>query len=340
LYFVLVLMVLLAPLASAQGNVPGAEWETIGNPGEAGWSAGKLERVLQYADTMDTAGGLVVYDGRILCDWGDIATKGNLHSARKSLMSALYGIYVNEGKIDLNSTMGELGIDDNEPGLTEEEKQARIIDLLKARSGVYHEAAYETDEMEEKRPERGSHAPDTFWYYNNWDFNTLGAIFEQLTGEKIGGAFYNRIAVPLEMQDFEAEDVSYRDSKKSDIPAYLFHLTARDMARFGLLYLRNGEWRGEQVIPSEWIDESTKSYSDAGPGVGYGYLWWVAKGHLFGSKIKGAAYSARGHGGQYIVVIPSRNLVVAYLSNYDESGINSNESFRGLMKLILEDESD
>ena len=56
--------------------------------------------------------------------------------------------------------------------------------------------------MKKNRPARGSHAPGTFRYYNNWDFNVLGTIFEKRTGLKIGEAFYQRIAKPIGMQDF------------------------------------------------------------------------------------------------------------------------------------------
>jgi CubicO group peptidase (beta-lactamase class C family) len=128
-------------------------------------------------------------------------------------------------------------------------------------------------------PPRGSHAPGTFWYYNNWDFNALGAIFERLTGQKIGPAFYERIAVPTQMQDFRPEDVYYVAPRgdESIFPAYPFRITTRDMARFGYLFLRQGQWRGRQVIPASWVTGSTTSYSDTGRwGSGYGYLWWVA----------------------------------------------------------------
>src|SRR5207247_606298 len=75
----------------------------------------------------------------------------------------------------------ELGIDDSEPSLTPEEKKATLGDLLKARSGVYHPALYETPGMKAARPRRSSHAHGTFWYYNNWDFNVLGTVFERQT---------------------------------------------------------------------------------------------------------------------------------------------------------------
>ena len=116
---------------------------------------------------------------------GDVATKSNLHSIRKSLLSALIGIAVDERKIDLGATMESLGIDDNEPGLTPTEKTATVGDLLKARSGIYHAALYETPGMARRRPARGSHAPGTFWHYNNWDFNALGTIYERATGDWI-----------------------------------------------------------------------------------------------------------------------------------------------------------
>ena len=86
-------------------------------------------------------------DGVNVTQWGETSRSFNVHSIRKSLLSALYGIAVAKGEINLYATLGQLGIDDNEPSLTLEEKQARVIDLLKARSGIYHAALYETPAM-------------------------------------------------------------------------------------------------------------------------------------------------------------------------------------------------
>jgi CubicO group peptidase (beta-lactamase class C family) len=324
------------------GYFPGKIWRNVNDPQEAGWSSKKLKLVKQYADKMDSVGGMILYDGKILCKWGNIEKRGQVHSVRKSLLSSLYGIYHSEGKIDLNYTLGQLGIDDKEPRLSHREKQARIIDLLQARSGVYHPAAAEPASMKRNRPKRGSHAPGTFWFYNNWDFNTLGVIFEELTRKKIGAAFKDRIANPTGMQDFRIQDVSYSYCRHSFIPAYPFSLSARDMARFGLLYMRNGRWVDRQVIPGAWVADSTASYSRAWTG-GYGYMWWVAQGRLGGvlaNKINSPAYSAQGSGGQFIVVLPSKKLVIVNLANFDKSGIRSEKPFGGLMKLILADNAD
>jgi hypothetical protein len=133
-----------------------------------------------------------------------------------------------------------------------------IVDLLEARSGVYHPTVYETKGMEEQKPPRGSHLPGTFWYYNNWDFNALGFIYEKATGEKIFDAFYWQIAQPIGMQAFKSRDGRYITSSDARFPAYPFDMSARDFARFALLYLREGKWNGTQVVPEEWVKISTR----------------------------------------------------------------------------------
>lgn len=103
------------------------------------------------------------------------AHRSSVASVRKSLIGILYGIAVAAGEIDIHATLDALGIDDLSP-LTAQEKQATVADLMKSRSGVYHPCVYG---MEPGRPVRGSHAPGTFWYYNNWDFNALGTIYRR-----------------------------------------------------------------------------------------------------------------------------------------------------------------
>jgi len=121
---------------------------------------------------------MVIHHGAIVAEWGDTAAKTPLASVRKSLLSALIGNAVERGEITLSQPIGALGINDNEPSLSDEEKTATVRDLLEARSGIYHAALYETAAMAARRPPRFSHKPGTFWYYNNWDFNSLGAIYE------------------------------------------------------------------------------------------------------------------------------------------------------------------
>ena len=233
------------------------------SPEKTGWTAKNLDHIHIYIEEMGSTSAMIVQHGVVVATWGDVTRKSNLHSCRKSLLSALIGIAVSEGKINPNDTLEKLGIDDKKPSLTAEEKQARVLDLLEARSGVYHPTVYETKGMEEQKPPRGSHVPGTFWYYNNWDFNTLGFIYEQAMREKIFDAFYRKIAQPIGMQDFKPRDGHYISGSETRFPAYPFDMSARDFARFALLYLHQGRWNGTQVVPAEWVKASVKPYSDA-----------------------------------------------------------------------------
>jgi len=209
------------------------------------------------------------------------------------------------------------GIVDSPP-LTETEESAKLVHLLMARSGVYIPALGETPGMAERRPERGSHEPGTFWYYNNWDFNVLGTIFVRETGEEIGDAFDRRIAQPIGMEHFEPDDVTYTYGRGSTVhPRYAFRMSARDFARYGQLFLQEGEWGGREVIPAKWVRESTRTYSELEeqPGLGYGYMWWTLAQDALGKQWPAGMYHAAGFGSQYLHVIPELNTVVVHFSN-------------------------
>ena len=319
-------------------NYPGETWRRITVPDSAGWSSQKLIEVGAFLQTIPSEALMVIYDGKILYQYGNTNYKYLLHSCRKSLLSALYGIHVNNGNIDLDKTMGELGIDDKPPSLSDEEKTATVRMLLQARSGIYHPASSESAGMQSLRPERYSHLPGTFWYYNNWDFNALGTIFIQETDKDIFEEFYSRFAIPLGMEDFQVSDCYYSYEEVSEHPAYHFRMTARDMARFGYLFLRRGKWFGKQIIPETWIEESTTSYSDAGSYGGYGYMWWVTVDgmHFPNIEFPNGSYSARGYGGHYIIVLPRMNLVIVHRVNTDIGYSVSTSDFSHLLSLILD----
>jgi CubicO group peptidase (beta-lactamase class C family) len=326
---------IVAPVPYTPPELTNTTWEMIDDPESVGWSIEKLQVAYAYSQNIQTAAVMIIYDGKVLYHWGEIGRKFWVHSCRKSFMSALYGIHVNEGNIDLSKTMADLGIDDNPPSLSDVEKTATVRMLLQARSGIYHPAAAESPSMKAARPERYSHAPGTFWYYNNWDFNVLGVILEQETGTKIFEELKGRIADPIGMEDFQVEDGFYQYEDLSIHPAYPFRMTARDMARFGLLFLRNGLWEGNRIISEAWIRESTTSYSDAGSGMGYGYMWWIASDELL-SNLEGDSYFASGYNGHYIFVAPSMDLVVVHRVNTDIDNRVSSLEFFYLLGLILD----
>jgi CubicO group peptidase (beta-lactamase class C family) len=278
---------------------------------DAGMSEEKLDAIVDFCQESGSAALLILYDGKVVLSWGEVETKYPIHSIRKALLNSLYGIHVERGDIDLDMTLEELGIDDIPPVLTKEEKQAKVLDLLRSRSGIYHPAAAEAQAMIDSRPERGSHPPGSFFYYNNWDFNVLGTIFEQETGRGIFEAFYQEIAQPLGMVDFRVENGMYMyEEEKSQHPAYHFYMTAHDMALYGLLYMNNGTWNGRQIVPAEWIAESTRLHSMISPeiGFGYGYLWNVISEELG----LGRVFLHTGVGIHLLAVFPDLKVVVVH----------------------------
>jgi CubicO group peptidase (beta-lactamase class C family) len=305
-----------ATSVAAQYAFPGTDWSKA-DAARLGWSVKKLASAEALMRQLGSTSLMIVQRGEVVAAWGDTTRRVRVASVRKSILSALYGLAVAEGKINLEATLAELEIDDKPPSLTAEEKRAKVRDLLQARSGVYHEATSETEDQTERRPDRGSHPPGTFWYYNNWDFNALGSIYRKLTGEDIFVAVERRIASPIGMQDFSAADGRYalRRASSSIHPAYHMNMSARDLARFGLLFLNQGQWNGRQVIPKEWVAESTRSYSVSNRKIGYGYMWWVSDGEFhYRTRFGPGSYSARGYGGQLILVAPHHDLVIVHLT--------------------------
>ncbi len=141
------------------------------------------------------------------------------------------------------------------------------------------------------------------------------------------------------MQDFILEKQQYSYEENFSIhPAYPFLISARDMARLGQLFLQQGKWNGEQIIPSEWVKDSTRSYSDTGmPATGYGFMWWIVTDDFYG--MKAGDYYASGYGGQKIFVLPRINTVIVHRINIYVPGIDiraaSSAPFQ-LMPKILE----
>jgi len=330
-----------APIPPTSTPTPAFENELeYVTPEDVGWSSEKLEEAGKFAEQIGSAAVMALYDGKVFFSWGEVSRNFQVHSIRKPFLSALYGIHVARGEINLDATMEELNIDDIPPSLTPEEKKATVRDLLKSRSGVYHEAAGEVQAMRDARPERGSHPPDTFFYYNNWDFNVLGTIFEQETGTKIFEEFKRAIADPLGMEDFSEENFEYYyEQDRSMHPVYAFRMSTRDMARFGLLYQRNGVWNGQQIIPSDWIAESTTSYSvtDGEPGVGYGYMWNVVpEGSELAGQFGHPFYFHTGIGVHALVIVPDLKLVLVHRINTDEEWVDPGEGLGQLIGMILD----
>jgi CubicO group peptidase (beta-lactamase class C family) len=330
-----VLTALGLPKVSADAQA----WQQFATPEDAGVSSAALERARLVGDSLRSGGAFIVYRGRVLAAWGDVARRLPLHSVRKSLTSALVGIAVARGEVELSATLADLGIDDT-TRLTAAEKRATVRDIIAARSGVYLPAAYAPENQDSTRPARGAHAPGTHWFYNNWDFNVAELIYQQRTGRSVYDTFDRLIATPLGMEDFRASDgfLVYEPSLSLHA-AHIWRMSARDLARFGLLFLRGGTWNGRQVVPADWVRESTTPHSDLGNGRGYGYMWWTYDKGSYGDRYpvlnQYGSYAASGSGGQAIIVVPDADLVVVHRGDTDNNRFFPGSAVWGLVDRVL-----
>lgn len=303
-------------------NFPKNKWQQVDNPENFGWNSDRLSAAEDFSKASGTQSVMIIDNGKLIESWGDTDKKFYVASIRKSYLSMIYGYYINSS-ISLDATLGDYNIDDINPTLNTQEKSAKIRDLLSSTSGVYHNS---TDTSNDNLPPRNSTLPGELFYYNNWDFNALGTIFEQQTGEKIHKVFNDRIGTKIGLEDFNWQtDGRYNSSSNSIHKSYPFDMTTRDMARIGLLMLKNGNWDGEQIIDENWTNTITTrkiEVPQSDGGGGYGYMWWVNDGGRFSNygNIPTDAFSAQGNQSQIILVVPSKNVVIVHRGRFNMEG--------------------
>lgn len=324
---------------------PMENWEFVSLKENPNWDEQGLRQFQKYIiDSTKITGMVIVHKGKIVFDYGDIEENSYIASCRKSVLAMLYGKYVENNTIDLNTTIGDLNITDVD-GILPIEKQATIQHLISARSGVYHREGYPGG-MQEYAPKRGSVKPGTYWLYNNWDFNVAGYAFEKTTGKNIYDEVEKQLALPLGMEDWK-RDLQQKegDTTISKYLAYPMWFSTRDMARIGLLMLSRGKWLDKQLISEDWIDEMLKErtsykelnsnvpvYRNSGVYWGYGYMWWLFQ-NVTDERFNGA-YAALGAMGQAIAVFPEINTVVAYKTKAAYKRRNSRQTRIDILKKI------
>ena len=326
---------------AVRGVFPAPAWERVSDPSAAGYCQDRLDLVTARAKALPTTAMMTVVGGRVVYEYGDVQAVSYLASVRKSVLAMLFGNYVASGRIRLDRTLAELKIDDV-GGLTDAEKGATVADLLAARSGVYHAASNPGDNLAQAPP-RGSQKPGTYFLYSNWDFNALGTIFEQETGRDLYDALESDLVRPIGMEEFNrAAHRRTGDASRSKHLAYHMNFSTRDMARIGLLMLREGDWAGRQVVPRTWsrrivtpvtrVHEMNPPALRKGP-FGYGYLWWVWDGEWAAGAYEGA-YTGQGAIGQYITVLPKLDMVVAHKTRPGAQSV-SGAQYRELLDLVI-----
>jgi CubicO group peptidase (beta-lactamase class C family) len=153
--------------------------------------------------------------------------------------------------------------------------------------------------------------PGTTWVYNSGVSHLLSCIVNATTGRFTADFAQEFLFDPLGITSV----YWHADGSGVNFGGFGLNLTPRDMAKFGYLFLNNGTWDGEQILPISWIEASMMVNHTTGTNMGYGYQWWI--------NPDWGAYSARGYLGQRFHVLPNENLVVVFTSsgshvNYDD----------------------
>ena len=317
---------LLLAIAAPRTTVaqPGSErdyWPT------AGWRSGAPEEhgvdpaALSDVDarvrfeTPDLSALLVVRDGYLVFEryynGQEPDEPINVRSITKSVTGALIGIALAEGELtDLDQTVGELIPDRIPPGADPRVADVTLRQLLTMTSGLAWDASTDWPtltgsdnwvELTLSQPIVG--IPGETYVYNTGGSHLLSVILEAVTGRDPLDYAQEKLFDPLGIEPGEWP----RSPQGERSGGSGLELTARDMAKFGYLYLNGGEWDGEQIVPADYVAAST-TWQSAGDATGlaaYGYQWWVTT-----TWAGYPAYFALGYGSQHIFVVPDLDLVV------------------------------
>ncbi|MBT5219888.1 MAG: serine hydrolase, partial [Woeseia sp.] len=178
--------------------------------------------------------------------------------------------------------------------------------------------------------------PGTYWDYENYDTLLAVLAMKNALGSDKAYQEYPRRAL-LDKIGMRNTLIS-ADRFHDFILSSQVYTNARDLARFGLLYLQGGKWDGEQLISKEWIDfVTTPAPATADRGKFYGGQWWLVPDDR--TDVPADAYSTAGNRGQYVIVVPSHDIVIVRRGlDYKGQGFDNFDLTREVLKAIKPNE--
>jgi CubicO group peptidase (beta-lactamase class C family) len=291
--------------AAAQTVFPGADWE-VARPESQSMSAAGLEKVGQWLKENGSKTGLVVRHGRIVGEWYFDEAKQDskylVYSTSKSFASTAAGVAIGAGKLKLDSKVGDFFPD----AMPESKREITVRQMLSMTSGAKNDNTilqredlfqYVINELPMANP------PGEKWDYNNSGLSILGPVIHKATGQNIAELLDERVFTRIRIP---RGDWTWDARGGMPLPYSGLHITARSLARFGLLFLNRGMWRGEKIISSDWVAEATHASQDLNKR--YGYLWWNNGGAWPGAPAD--AYAALGRFDNDMLIVPSLDMIV------------------------------
>jgi CubicO group peptidase (beta-lactamase class C family) len=322
-----ILITLLTSCApSASKPTPPEYWPTDGwrstTPEEQGMDSEKLSQMVEHIqqEKLDLHSLLIIRNGYLVNElyvYPFSAEQAHeIMSVTKSTISALVGIAIQKGYIkDVQQPLFSLLSDQEVANLDEKKKAITLEDLLTMTSGLdchenpapgeaFMQASQNWVQFMLDLPMAAQ--PGTTFNYCTGSVELLSAVLQKATGMSAREFANQNLFVPLGIEPISQERWP-SDPQEVTVGGYSLALTPTEMAKLGLLFLSQGQWDGQTVVPADWVAASTASHANQGAKKEYGYLWWVDP--------QGKWYAALGLGGQHIFVYPAENLVVVFTAD-------------------------
>lgn len=297
---------------------------------------------LAAADSMDIHSVMIVRDGSVIYSrWqseGVDTVPHVLHSVSKTFTATAVGLAIADGKLALTDKVIDFFPDKLPADVSDNLKAMTVRDLLTMTCGHDVEPSGRgegTDWVEAFLAWPVEHKPGTFYLYNSLGTYMCSAIVQKVTGEKVVDYLDARLFQPLHIDKPRWEE----SPQGINCGGWGLYLKTEDLAKMGQLLLQKGEWNGQQLIPAEWVAEmSKKQVESVNPGTrmedaaakgmtletsdwmqGYGYQMW---------RCRPGCFRADGARGQYIIIVPDKNAVIAITSD--------NADLQGELNLVWE----
>jgi Beta-lactamase len=243
------------------------------------------------------------------------ALRQSLYSVSKTFTSTAVGIAISENKLKLTDKVGSFFPNDLPDHVSPYLAELTVGDLLTMSAGMDPEPTFSVG-SKNRNWVKGFLAvpivskPGTVFLYNSLGTFMLSAIVQKVSGQKLVDYLKSRLFDPMGISGMDWEE----NLLSVNTGGWGLRLKTEDMAKFGQLYLQKGNWKGNQILPASWIEEATTekilqhpSFAQANRDSsdweqGYGYQVWICRHH---------AYRAGGDFGQYIIVFPDLDAVLA-----------------------------
>lgn len=322
---------------SIKVNYESYNWETA-RPEDFGVSSNEIEKEMMLLNNSEFIRSfLLVKNGKLIIEkyfhGANINSAFNIKSSTKSVLSALVGISIHKGYIkSINDNMidyfpeykGQIK-DTNKLKITIKDLLTMQEGLTANKSFLLEETLLESQFIQNKYGhfEYGDETPIIL-------SNLITRVSKMSTHDFAKKELFNPIGIHVSKWAKSADGI-YLGGTDS-------YFTARDMARFGYLYLQNGKISDKQIVPYNWIIESTQSYDSAKmadnsyfTAKGYGYLWWI------GEYAQHSCYAAHGYGGQAIIVIPDLDMIMVFTHHWKNKANKQKEaeSFYRIIKMFI-----